>query len=168
MNKREKTIIISILLLAGTIAIGILFGPEGEYQRAFNKLIAVTPQQVIAIKVYPKTDRGFSKNPIIFNSPNPLINEFMDALANIRPYSPSHDRSEDRQVWLLDLLTEEDVIQILFYIPYEREKNVVGVLRKLSNSEITDYGSFQSRQLYDWYQTYSHRWLTPEDDRDSE
>ncbi|GAK54525.1 hypothetical protein U14_05812 [Candidatus Moduliflexus flocculans] len=46
-------------------------------------------------------------------------------------------------------------IQIKFHIPYGQGHVVVGEFAGYQNA-------FQSRQLYQWYQTYSHRWLMPE------
>ena len=39
---------------------------------------------------------------------------------------------------------------------------MVGHLGKFSSKGTIDYGYFQSRKLYQWYQKYSHRWLEPE------
>lgn len=43
-----------------------------------------------------------------------------------------------------------------------KENILFGTLGKWGkNSGDFFYGDFQSRQLYQWYKQYSHRWLTP-------
>jgi len=98
---------------------------------------------------------------IEFDPHDAIVADFFRSLTNITPYwLPGRDKQNS---WFLEVETHDTMIQIRFYIPGNNEI-LAGALGKWGkkNSGAVFYGDFQSRQLYQWYQTYSHRWLTPE------
>jgi len=106
--------------------------------------------------IYPSAGKPVG-TPVVLTLPDPLIDEFFKALNDVHSYagsrvtvtSPAHN-------WFIEMMIGNEHLQIRCYIPSnERSKIVVGEFAGWN-------GSFQSRQLYQWYQTYSHRWLTPE------
>ncbi len=54
------------------------------------------------------------------------------------------------------------MMQMQLYIPSRQKDIVVGELGKFDEGCVIDYGSFQSRLLFQWYQKYKDRWLKPD------
>jgi hypothetical protein len=121
---------------------------------------------IITFRMYAEVTRPVG-NSIEFRSSDPIIKEFFQSLEDFHPYSPNHDRVVSRNHhWFLEVADENITIHISCYIPYREGDIVVGTLGKFSERNDTIYGHFQSEMLYQWYQKYSHRWLTPEEPSD--
>ena len=121
-------------------------------------LLAIEPSDITLFRIFPRTGKPIGSS-IEISPPEPIIDEFIQALTDIGTYLPNHDTVELREhTWSLEISTEEaeKIVPIHFYIPYQQGDIVVADM--LGND-----GYFQSRQLYQWYQKYSHRWLEPED-----
>jgi hypothetical protein len=123
---------------------------------------------VTVLRIYPRSGIPRGKS-VIFRTPDPLIDEFFRSLSDIRIYWPSHDTvtSQDHS-WFLEVSTGGDPIQISFYIPSGKGARVAGEFGNWNLRSSVHYGDFQSQQLYDWYQKYSHRWLSPPAEQEEE
>ncbi len=151
-----------IVVVCIIIIVGFYFyGTRKTYQKTINALTSIDSSQVIKLRIYPKVNRPFGI-PITFKTPDTIIDEFFQSLTDVRPYPTSRDTVSQNQSWFLEVVTKECMFQIAFYIPYQKGNIVVGGVGKFSPSGGNYTTEFQSRQLYQWYQTYSHRWLTPE------
>ena len=149
--KNLLTVVIVLLLL---YPITFLMKKQEEQQKtSIADLRSFDPQRVTSFRIYPRVIKPVGES-ITFNISESIISEFFQALKDISSYSPNHDTAKKEENWYLEVTAEGDVFQIGFYIPYGKGNIAVG--------EFDGGGEFQSRQLYQWYQTYSHRWLTPE------
>ena len=152
--------------------IGIFFAARGvemyqqwQYKKTLSSLRTLSPQEVTMFKIYPRVIIPVGK-PVEFSGDDPIIGEFFQALTDLRTYHPSHDQvfSEDNS-WFLEISTESTMIQIDFHIPSPHRNFVAGEFGRFGERRSTFYGSFQSQNLFQWYQKYSHRWLKPEASR---
>ena len=140
----------------------VTFWQERQYQTTIKALTSIPPEQVTMFRIYPRRVGTPIDTHIEFTPPDSIITDFFQALTDQRPYSYSHDRAREEQQWFFEVAAGEVFIQISFHIPYDNDNIVAGMLGKFTKNSTRSYGYFQSRQLYQWYQTYSHRWLTPE------
>ena len=150
--KNLLTVAIVLLLL---YPITLLMKKQEEQQKtSIADLRSFDPQKVTSFKIYPRLTEPVGDS-ITFSISDPIVSDFFQALKDISSYSRNHDTvaSWDHD-WFLSISAENTMIQINFHIPYGRGNIVAG--------EFDGGGEFQSRQLYQWYQQYSHRWLTPE------
>ena len=147
--------------------IGIFFAARGvgmyrqwQYQKALSSLCALSPHEVTMFKIYTRGE------PVEFTGDDPIIEEFLQILTDLHTYYPNHDQifSEDDS-WFLEISTESMMIQINFHIPLPHRAFVAGKFGRFGERRSTFYGSFQSQNLFQWYQKYSHRWLKPEASR---
>ncbi len=160
-----KDIVKVIFLLIFLITfIGIQLHQEQEYKRILEKLTSMNLKEIKEFRIYPRVSFAPSKTYRTFDAFDPLIKDFFLSLSDMHSYSPSHDRvvSLDHS-WFVELATTQDIrFQIGCYIPSQQGELVIGELATGYSKNPQFYGKIQSRQLYQWYQTYSHRWLTPE------
>jgi hypothetical protein len=158
--EEKRIIIIAVLFLA---IIGVIRSCQKiQYHRTINTLISMDLQEITMFRIYPRVIRPVG-SPVEFKAPDPIIEGFFQSLTDIRPYKPSHDTvaSWDHS-WFLEVTTEGIMIQIDFHIPSGKGSIVTGKLGKfIEGGGGPLYGDFQSRKLYQWYQNYSHRWLSP-------
>ncbi len=145
--------------------IGIFFAARGvgmyrqwQYQKALSSLCALSPHEVIMFKIYTRGE------PVEFPSDDPIIEEFLQNLTDLRTYYPNHDQifSEDDS-WFLEISTESMMIQINFRIPLPHRAFVAGKFGRFGERRSTFYGSFQSQNLLQWYTKHNYRWLKPEE-----
>lgn len=147
--------IVAILVFVGWIAAWVW--QERQYEKTIAALTSITPKQVTMFRIH--SPRG---GYVEFKAPDPLITEFFQALTDHRPYSYSHDRVREDHQWFFEVIAGKVFIQISFHIPYGNNDNIVaGGLGKFTKNGSTHYGYFQSRKLFQWYQKYKDRWLTP-------
>ena len=130
---------------------------------SYSKLSAlrgIHPDDITIFRIYPGVMIPVGK-AIEFNPHDTMVTDFFQSLSNINPYWLRG--RDNHSIWFLEVATKDVMIQISFYIP-GKNKILAGTLGKWgkNNSCAVFYGDFQSHQLYQWYQTYSHRWLTPE------
>jgi len=93
-----------------------------------------------------------------------MINNFFQALTDLHSYPTSRDKVASRNhSGFLEIVTSDIMIQIEFYIPYQKGNIVVVLLGEFSETGGHYYADFQSELLYQWYQTYRHRWLNPDE-----
>ncbi|MCP4404320.1 MAG: hypothetical protein GY801_44350 [bacterium] len=125
-----------------------------------TELQSLEPQEVSVFKIYPRISKPVN-TPLVFRVPEPLIEDFFHALTDLSTYRYNHDtvQSPDHS-WCLEVVAENAVFQVEFHIPVGRG-NIVAV--ELGAYRTGGTGYFQSRQLYHWYQKYSHRWLEPDE-----
>jgi len=158
--KKSASIFLCLIMILG---IGKLTYNTIQYYRIVPILKAGIPQKV-TLMIYPRVS-SLSGRAVTFRSPDPIVTEFWSALADIRRYWPNHDTISSRDhAWFVEIFAEDGLIHIQmdFHIPSHKSSIVAGRIGTFSSISMTNYGEFQSRQLYQWYQTYSHRWLTPE------
>ena len=125
-------------------------------QKKINDLKALSWQDIVAFRVYP--DISYSDNTakaMTFALDEKLVTEFFQALSDNVPYQPKHDRT--LRQWGVQFNTQTTRIMIRFYIPVDTTNIVVGEI-----DSDNGFVMFKSHLLVEWYQTYSHRWLTPE------
>ncbi len=148
-----KTFLILFIVLVVFYAVATSWAKWG-YEKRMTALRSMNPEKVTLFKIYPRVIMAVGDSST-FNVSDPIISEFFQALWDVSSYSRTHDTiaSTDHS-WCLIVSTDRSAIQIDFHIPYGKGDIVAG--------EFDGYGSFQSRRLYQWYQKYSHRWLTPE------
>lgn len=160
---KEKLIPILVLVIFATV-VGILVYSRKEDERTIDALMSMDPQQVTIFKIYPGVAYGPFGTPVVFNIPDPIIDEFFHALTDHNSYPISRDRiaSQDHN-WFLEIATEGvPATQISFLIPSGKGNIAVGRVGEFSEKGYSYDATFQSKLLYQWYQKYSHRWLTPE------
>ncbi len=129
-------------------------------------LLSLSPKQVTLFKIYPRTEQPVGTS-IEFNSPDPIIDDFLHALTDIRPYRTTAYDSlvSDNHLWFLEITTDQGKsIQISCFITFEKAATVIGSLGKfVPGGGGPHYGYFQSKLLFQWYQKHSHRWLKSEE-----
>ena len=151
---KKFLVVIFLLLLIYPIE-SIMKRHEEQKEKAIAHLRSLEFHQISVFKIYPRVTKP-TNTSVTFRVSDPLIEDFFQALTDISTYRPNHDTVKSRDhSWCVEVAAESDVFQIHGYIPYRKGNIVVG--------ELAGGGSFQSRQLYKWYQKYSHRWLEPED-----
>jgi hypothetical protein len=158
---KEKVLtIVGLSILA--IVVGMVVYEKMQYKRIIRSLTSMNPQNINSFRIYRRFNQPIGV-PEKFRTPDPIIDAFFQSLGDIRSYSPSHDTvaSQDHS-WFLEVATEGKMIQIHCYVPSDRGDLVVGELGEFrEGGGGPHYGWFQSRKLYQWYQTYKHRWLSP-------
>ena len=125
-----------------------------QYRQSIEALQKLSSWHITKFRIYPKVINpvGYS---VEFYHQDPIIDEFLQAFSNIYSYRPTHDRVESRvHNWFVEISTKDIQRGIHFRIPAEKGNIVAG--------NIDGLGWFQSQQLFQWYQKYSHRWLEPE------
>ena len=123
-----------------------------------TQLQALEPREVSVLKIYPRISKPVN-TPLAFRVPDPLIEDFFHALTDLSTYRYNHDTVKSNDyTWCLEVVTGNAVFLVEFHIPIGRGNIVAG---KLGEYRTGGSGDFQSRQLYKWYQKYSHRWLEP-------
>ena len=146
------------------VALGSSVYQKIQYHRTMHTLTQELPvvlqqanaRSLTTFVIYPSAGKPVG-TPVVLTLPDPLIDAFFEALNDARSYAPSGVTvTSPVHNWFIEIMIGNERLQIRCYIPSnEHSKMVVGEF-------IGWNGSFQSRQLYQWYQTYSHRWLTPE------
>jgi len=157
---KEKQRIIIVVLVFITIGVTIFSVKERLYNKKLKALTSIKPEQVITLNIYAKASIP-SGSPVKFRAPDLIIDDFLKALTDVHSYSPSRDTiASDEHIWFLEVFTKHIEVSISFDIPSGKGDIVVGTFGKFGTFA-TPYGSFQSQQLFQWYQKYSHRWLEP-------
>ncbi len=157
---KQKLISIMVFLVLGGSVFGFYLYQKVQYQRKLDILTSLTPQQVTLFRIYPRVIIP-SGTPVEFRVSNPLIQEFLQALTDLKTYWPSHDRVNSRDhSWFLEIAGNGEVVQIHCYIPSDKEGIVVGEIGRFRQNSGTSYDHFQSRNVFQWYQKYNNEWLT--------
>ena len=163
MNEKiqEKLLIVILVLIFVTVIVLGIFN-QIRFYRTVNTLKSMGFHHVTLFRIYPTASMP-DKTPVEFITPDPIIDDFLQSVTDLRAYwgSPGSVASFDHE-WFVEIVTEEDKIQMSCYIPAEKDDIVLGEFGKFSKGGGGSYyGDFQSRLLYQWYQKYSHRWLNP-------
>ena len=115
----------------------------------------MTSNEVISFKIYPGAIAPVGPS-IIFKPPSPVIDTFFQSIKDMRSSWTNYSPANEEYVWFLEIATQKgDIIQLSCTIPAKKRTYVVGMLN--------DHDFFKSRQLYQWYQDYSHRWLNSDE-----
>ena len=133
------------------------------YEKVTRTLVSMSSKHIVTFRIYPRVGIPVGI-PREFSVPDGMIEEFCQALGDIHSYQYDHDTVvSETHSWFLEFDTETERLQISFHIPSDRREIVVGELGEFNvGGGGPHYGYFQSRQLYHWYQKYSHRWLVPD------
>ena len=164
LDKKSRVIqiVINTCMILFFITIVYLWTNEGakiedQSQIQVRALHEVTQENIRTFRVYHET----RKSSFSFSPSESLVKEFVLALKDMRSYSFNHDAVKtdlqgESQEWGIEMYATGagQLFSIYFYVPARSQKNII--VGKIG----TRY--FQSELLYQWYQTYSHRWLTPE------
>ena len=89
------------------------------------------------------------------------MTKFFQALEDMQFAAPKYKELVDQ--WSIQIRTGTTTVNIACSIPAEDPTMVVGLI-----DSDAGYSYFQSRKLFEWYQTYSHRWLSPPAAREEE
>lgn len=121
----------------------------------------VNAKSLTAFVIYPRAGKPVGTS-IVLALPAPLIDGFFEAIKDARSYVRSGlTIASLEHNWFIEIMMGEKRLQIRCCIPSnERNRVVVGEF-------LGSKGAFQSHQLYHWYQKYSHRWLEPEEEHDT-
>ena len=158
-NKKEKFAAITLFAIIVAL-LGGMGWQRIQFYRALKALAGINSKTVTLFRIY---SRGGS-NSIEFEMPDPIIDDFFQAVVDFRSYwSRSGGVVSDDLVWFMEITPRgKNLIQIDCAVPADEDNIVIGGLDKLTQNGLhLHYGRFQSRQLYRWYQAYSHRWLNP-------
>ena len=126
------------------------------FYRTLSTLKTIKPETVSSFKGYPNVGKPVG-NPVVFEIPDSLMNDFFDALTDSRSYWPNHDTGDSG--CYVEIIAEDSTLHIGFYIPTRKPNVIVGNLSERTRFGMIDYGFFQSQHLSQWYRKYSHRWL---------
>lgn len=144
------------------IVVGGIVLQRIQFYRTIKALTSIEPQQVTTFKIYPKVTGPFGV-PIEFRTPEPIIDAFVQSLTDLLSYwGGRYTVTSEDHGWFLEITAREKTIQMGGTIPSDKGDIIVGSFGKVSKSGGTHYGYFQSHLLFEWYQTYSHRWLKPD------
>lgn len=159
MKKKFSSVDFGWLLFI--LVIGIICYRNIQYYRTLKILRDINPQDIMAFRIYPRVVIP-SGESVEFKLPDELITNFFQSLTDIRSYWPNHDTvvSWDHE-WFVEVMTRDITIQISFHIPSRKDDIVAGEFGKWGESSDFFYGDFQSRKLFQWYQKYKDRWLSP-------
>lgn len=147
---RIKEIIIGIAIVA---VIGVCILKIIRDYRAFEGIMTLTLQDVTMFRIYPRVGgpRGIPRE---FFPNESIVIEFLESIMDFKAYhsTPSSAISRD-YTWFVEIATQEGKIiqtrcSISQYTPHIVIVHV-GTAR------------YQSKQLLQWYQKYSHLWLEP-------
>jgi hypothetical protein len=128
-----------------------------QYTRVKPLVKAISPEKVTSFQIVPDvSESSTGEEGKDFTQETELVTEFLQALEDIQFAAPLYQ--ELLEQWSVHIKTATTGVTIEFSIPADEPTLVVGLV----DSE-AGYSYFQSRQLYYWYQKYSHRWLTPEE-----
>jgi hypothetical protein len=149
---RKKKLLTIIAFGLFLIIVGGITWQQIQFYRTIKTLKSIDPHQIIIFRVYPKFGSPFG-SPVEFKQPDPIIDNFFQSVTDLRSYwSNLSPVATDEHSWFLEIATEEiDVIQMSCSIPAKKNNTVIGELDSLA--------LFQSQQLFEWYQKYSHKWL---------
>lgn len=167
LMKNKKVFLVVCLICIVSVGVG-----KCVHQTVFvkKKLLTIlrsfNSQNIRSLKIYPGVVRPVGKAVEIF-PPDPLIESFVLSFADTRSFD-SFANIDIEHSFFLEILGEGVVIQVVCHIASQNDGRFLGGFVKLQGRSTWYYGGFQSELLFQWYQKYSHRWLTPEDDRDSD
>lgn len=152
--------VIFILLIVVFVAIWQRF----QFHKTTDILKSLSPPLIREVRVYPRAAR-VGGSFIIFSPPDKLIDDFVNAVTDIRAYrgSPQGILSRDHE-WFVEIKTiGGEIIHMQCHLPANKKKVVHGAFGLFyEKGGGPHYGKFQSENLYRWYQQYSHRWLGEE------
>lgn len=160
--KKKTTIINKLRIPRGLfIAILLIGGFYVVLSQPYRKLKAINPEQVTSFKIYTRISKP-AGSLVEFNMPNPLIEDFFHALQDFRFRLPGrHTVISFEHNWFLEVSTRGTIIQMICSIPSHKPNVVIARFGEYSSWIEMDYGEFESKLLFQWYQKYSHLWLHP-------
>lgn len=123
--------------------------------QSYRSLKALAPQKITTFRIYPGVGQPVEKF-VDFHGTDVIVEEFFDSIKDFRLYWPSHDRSIDG--WFLEVSSGSKTIQMMCYIPSHKNDTVVVHFGSFGKWFTVDYGWFQSKSLFQWYQKYSYLW----------
>lgn len=126
-----------------------------QYSRVKPILTSISPEKVFSFKVIPGvSESSTGKETNEFSQDAELMTEFFQALEDMQFAAPMHKEFVDQ--WSIQIHTGTTTLNVECSIPADDPTVVVGFIDSSAG-----YSYFQSRKLFQWYQTYSHRWLSP-------
>ena len=159
---KEKLLIIIVLLMFITVE-GHTIYRKRHSGGQIDMLTSVEFQDIVTFRVY--AGRSRPTGPFVeFKKTELTVKEFLRSLSDLKRYSRNHDTvaSLDEHTWFMEIVIRGKMFQIACYIPSRQSDTVVGELGKFYDTRVDSDGYFQSHQLHQWYQKYSHHWLEPE------
>jgi hypothetical protein len=149
-----------VVLFIIVTVVSIIIWQTIQFYRTTHTLKSLSPLAIRELKIYPRVGSARGK-PVIFSSPDTLIDQFLNALIDIRTYrGGSKGVMSFDHMWFIELETTEGrVIQMPCHLPANGKKVVHGTVGRFYEWGVVPYGDFQSQKMFQWYQQYSHRWL---------
>ena len=143
-----------LLIMLAFLGWQVLTNHTMKQERAsvLNTLTSILPQELTSFRIHPdKTFTDDYSDAIPFKEDEQVVLTFLQALADVWPYQPEHDRALAQ--WGMQLQTTRATLNIGCYIPDLNPGVVVLEVRSGAN-----FGYFQSSALLRWYQKYGHYW----------
>ncbi|GAK53391.1 hypothetical protein U14_04656 [Candidatus Moduliflexus flocculans] len=127
-----------------------------QYGRVKPHLKSIVPQQVSSFTIGTKdstlSERQANRE---FVTDKEMMTAFFQTIPDMRFAAPIY--KEFLAQWKTEIHIGTKIVTVECSIPADDPTLVISLIDSPAG-----YTYFQSRQLYQWYQTYSHRWLTPE------
>lgn len=149
------------IVLAAVAVVAYFVIPISQKNRLrVQSLFMMKPDEIQTFRLYPKVGTPYG-TPKEFTVPDPLIDEFFQAISDHQSYPLSRDSAEEGHSWFIEVADHEQMLQLSCYIPYQKGEIAVVMFGDFSETSHSYYGTFQSHLLYQWFQTHSPRWLAP-------
>ncbi len=145
-----RGVLITIFLIGGFYIV---------LSQPYRNLKAISPDQVNSFKIYTRISTA-GGSLVKFSMPEAIIEDFFHTLQDFRFRLPGrHTVRFLKHSWLLDVSAGNLTIQMKCSIPSHRPDVVIARFGDYSGWIEMDYGVFESKLLFQWYQKYSHLWL---------
>ena len=149
MKKFSGKWIVLILIFS---VFGVWLIQRVVFYQTLTTLKSISYKEVQVLKIYPNASMSIG-TPIEFRNPDSIIKDFLRSIADIQKYWGGGYTVEKHGIFI-EIFTTNQKIQMNCSIPTHKRNTIVGW--------IDDNDQYESKLLFQWYQTYSHRWLTPE------
>lgn len=149
-----KGYVFSVLIILVIIVAGLHIRRTFQVYHELDELMAIDSKQITSFKIYPRAASAIG-TPIKFSPNDPIVIEFLHAITDIQPYNSTPGSIvSNNQEWFLEVIIDgKTMIQMNCCICHEIPDRVIGKFNR--------HFRFQSHQLFQWYQKYSHLWLNP-------
>jgi hypothetical protein len=126
-----------------------------QYSRVKPILKSISPEGITSFRIVPGVlESSTSKETNEFSQDAELVTEFFQALEDMQFAAPKYKKLVDQ--WNIQIRTGTTTLNVECSIPAEDPTVVVGLI-----DSDAGYSYFQSRKVFQWYQTYKDRWLNP-------
>ncbi len=138
---------------------GHYFVVDSYHKRQYSKVVSIissiSSESVTSFKIVADMPDSFLDQKMEeFTQETAMMMGFFQAIEDMQFSAPKY--KEFLAQWKIEIHAGATLVTVECSIPADDPTLVIGLI-----DSPVGYTYFQSRQLYQWYQTYSHRWLTP-------